>query len=253
MQKLKTLLVLLAIVLASSVVAHAQAAATASISGKVTDPQGAGVPGASVQLIDSTTNQVRTQETGDEGQYLFSSVPPAVYKITVTKQGFKQAVISSLKADVSRSHTANVGLEIGNVSAVVEVTTAGVELQKLDATVGNVLGGDALKLMPSLTRDATTLILLQPMVTPRSNDEGTGGQVAGARSDQNTFQLDGGDATSNTEGNGAYNTNFIGEPHAVVPTPQESLEEFRVATNNQNAAFGRSAGGQVSMVTKRGT
>lgn len=251
MRELKTFLIILSVVL--SVVAVAQAQSTASIAGKVIDHQGASVSGATIELIDTATNQARTQETTSDGQYLFTAVPPAVYKITVTKQGFRQAVISSLKVDIGKSHTADVALEVGDVSAVVEVTTAGVELQRLDATVGNVLGGDALKLMPSLTRDATTLILLQPMVTPRSNDEGTGGQVAGARSDQNTFQLDGGDASSNTEGNGAYNSNFIGEPHAAIPTPQESLEEFRVSTNNQNAAFGRSAGGQVSMVTKRGT
>ena len=107
--------------------------------------------------------------------------------------------------------------------------------------------------MPSLNRDATTLILLQPLVTPRSNDEATGGQVAGARGDQNTFLIDGGDATSNTDGNGAYNTGFVGEPRAVVPTPAESLEEFQVATNNQNATFSRSAGGQVNMITRRAT
>ena len=251
MRKLKAFLIILSVVLSAAGVAQAQT--TASIAGKVTDRQGASVAGATVELIDPSTNQARTQETASDGHYLFPSVPPGLYKITVTKQGFRQSVISSLKVDVGKSHTADVALEIGEVSAVVEVTTAGVELQKLDATVGNVIGGDALKLMPSLSRDATALILLQPMVTPRSNDEGTGGQVAGARSDQNTFQIDGGDATSNTEGNGAYNTGFVGEPRAVVPTPTESLEEFRVATNNQNAAFGRSAGGQVNMVTKRGT
>src|SRR5439155_9845871 len=254
MQKnLKTLLVLLSVVLSMLVVAQAQTAATASIVGKVTDRQGARVPGAAVELIDTTTNQAHTQTTREDGEYLFPSVLPGVYRITVTKQGFRQAVISSLKVDVGKSHTANVALGVGEISAVVEVSAVGVELQRLDATVGNVIGGEALKLMPSLTRDATTLILLQPLVTPRSNDEATGGQVAGARGDQNTFLIDGGDATSNTDGNGAYNTGFVGEPRAVVPTPAESLEEFQVATNNQNATFSRSAGGQVNMITRRGT
>src|SRR6266851_9942290 len=63
----------------------------------------------------------------------------------------------------------------------------------------------------------------------------------------------GGDATSNMEGGGGYNTGFVATPRAVVPTPVESLEEFRVATNNAGAEFTRSAGAEVQMVTKRGT
>ncbi|HKZ02636.1 MAG TPA: carboxypeptidase-like regulatory domain-containing protein, partial [Pyrinomonadaceae bacterium] len=146
MRRLKTFLIILSVVFGAVWVARAQT--TASIAGKVTDRQGASVAAATVELIDTATNQARTQETTDDGQYLFTSVPPAVYKITITKQGFRQAVISSLKVDVGKSHTADVTLDVGQVSEIVEVATGGVELQRLDATVGNVLGGDALKLMP---------------------------------------------------------------------------------------------------------
>jgi hypothetical protein len=65
--------------------------------------------------------------------------------------------------------------------------------------------------------------------------------------------IDGGDATSNMEGGGGYNSGFVATPRAVVPTPVESLEEFRVATNNAGTDFTRSAGAEVLMVTKRGT
>src|SRR5260370_28696221 len=79
-------------------------------------------------------------------------------------------------------------------------------------------------------------------------------QIAGARSDQNTFLLDGGDATDSTAGGGQYSgTNFTATPRAVVPTPIESLEEFRVVTTNSGASFSRSAGGEVQMVTRRGS
>src|SRR3989449_2497178 len=90
---------------------------------------------------------------------------------------------------------------------------------------------------------------------PGGSGEGNlaGGAVAGARADQNTFMIDGGDATSNMEGGGGYNTGFQATPRAVVPTPIESLEEFRVATNNTGTDFTRSAGAEVQMVTKRGT
>ncbi|MEK6325635.1 MAG: carboxypeptidase regulatory-like domain-containing protein [Acidobacteriota bacterium] len=253
MQRLKT--ITLTFFLLFSVLAVARAQTAATISGTVTDPQGAIVPGATVALLDTATNQERKQTTNDAGQYLFTSVQPGVYKITVTMQGFRQAVIASQKIDVAKQHSVNVSLEVGVMTERVEITAStGSELQKLDATVGSVIGADALSRLPSLSRDATALLNLQPMVTPgRGEGEGTGGQVAGARSDQNTFMVDGGDATSNTDGNGAYNTNFAGSPRAVVPTPAESLEEFRVNTNNPNATFGRSAGAQVNLVTKRGT
>jgi hypothetical protein len=144
---------------------------------------------------------------------------------------------------------------------VVQVTAgAGVELQTLDASVGNVFNSNMLSQMPTLNRDATSLLLLQPMAIPGFNGAGgtgednlAGGSVAGARADQNTFMVDGGDATSNMEGGGGYNTGFQATPRAVVPTPVESLEEFRVQTNNAGVSFSRSAGAEVQMVTKRGT
>ncbi len=255
MRRLQSYLLTLCLLLNTFVIGLAQTSATATVSGTVTDAQGAAVSGADVDLVDTATNQSRKQKTNDAGHFLFPSVKPGIYKITVTMQGFRQSEVPSVKIDVAKSYSVDISLETGQVTEKVEVTaSAAVELQKHDATVGAVIGGDALKLLPSLTRDATALILLQPMVTPgRGESENTGGQVAGSRSDQNTFMIDGGDASSNTEGNGAYNTGFVGTPRAVVPTPAESLEEFRVNTNNPNATFGRSAGAQVNLVTKRGT
>ncbi|HWQ36237.1 MAG TPA: carboxypeptidase regulatory-like domain-containing protein [Blastocatellia bacterium] len=255
MRKSELALCALVIVLSASMFVFAQTASTSTVSGTITDATGAVIAGAEVEMTDLATNQSRKVVTNAAGQYQFPSIPPGTYKVTATAKGFKQAIIPALKVDVAKSLSLDLSLQVGTVGEVVEITAgAAVELQKLDATVGNVIGGDLLKLLPSLTRDATALLNLQPMVTPGRNEgDGTGGQVAGARSDQNTFQIDGGDATSNTEGNGGYNSGFSGTPRAVVPTPAESLEEFRVSTNNQNATFGRSVGGQVQMVTRRGT
>src|SRR5262249_31484422 len=84
----------------------------------------------------------------------------------------------------------------------------------------------------------------------------TGGGIAGARADQNTFMVDGGDASSNTEGGGGYaqqaGGGFLATPHASIPTPVESLQELRVVTNNSNT-FSRSTGGEVQMVTRSGS
>ena len=255
MRKSEFSLFALVVVLSASMFTFAQTASTSTVSGTITDTTGAVIAGAEVEMTDLATNQSRKVATNAAGQYQFPGIQPGLYKVTATAKGFKQAVIPSLKVDVAKSLSLDLNLQVGTVGEVVEITAgAAVELQKLDATVGNVIGGDVLKLLPSLNRDATALLNLQPMVTPGRNEgDSTGGQVAGARSDQNTFQIDGGDATSNTEGNGGYNSGFAGTPRATVPTPAESLEEFRVSTNNQNATFSRSVGGQVQMVTKRGT
>src|SRR5262249_51027450 len=117
------------------------------------------------------------------------------------------------------------------------------------------ISGRQLELLTNLGRDANALFVLQPAVTPAGN-------VAGSVLDQNTYQLDGGNNTSDMDGTQSVYTQaagFIGSaaaggtPSGVLPTPAESIEEFRVSTNNMTADFNGSAGGQIQMVTKRGT
>jgi Carboxypeptidase regulatory-like domain len=248
------------VVLSMAVSLSAQTASTSTVTGSVSDKTGATVPNAKVELEDVDTKAKTSVTTGSDGSYTFPSVRPGNYSITVSGKGFRQSVVSGLRVEVGKSSLVNVTLEVGGMTETVEVTAAGVQLQTLDATMGNVLDSNLLSQLPTLSRDATSLLLLQPMAIPGFNGPGgsgegnlAGGAVAGARGDQNTFMIDGGDATSNMEGGGGYNTGFVATPRAVVPTPVESLEEFRVATNNAGSDFTRSAGAEVQMVTKRGT
>jgi hypothetical protein len=229
------------------------------------DQKGAVVPDAQIELQNVATNDLRTQTTNNSGVYTFPSVAPGDYKVSIKKTGFRTTTVGPVAAQVGKPLTIDATLEVGTVSEVVEVQAgAQVELQTNDASIGNVINRKMMDNIPSLGRDATALLLLQPLATPGFNAPGspnasgegdnTGGQVAGARSDQNTFLLDGGDATDSTAGSGQYaGTNFTATPRAVVPTPVESLEEFRVVSNNPDAGFGRSAGGEVQMVTRSGT
>jgi hypothetical protein len=240
-----------------------QGQVTATINGTITDQTGAAVQNAKVEFQDLATGGQISTTTGPSGAFAISNVAPGTYKATVSASGFKTTTITSFDVAVGKGATLNVKLNVGGTTETVEVLATGLELQTLDASVGNVLNQEALERLPSLNRDATALLLLQPMTTPGYNGapgsgEGnlTGGTVAGARADQNTFLLDGGDATSNTEGGGGYanqsGSGFAATPRAAVPTPVESLQEFRVTTNNSNL-FSRSAGGEVQMVTRRGT
>jgi len=258
MRKLIFASLALVLALGVSVAVYAQTAATATITGNIVDANGAALAGAEVELFDLSTNQSQKLVTNGEGQYSFPRVLPGAYKIVVTAKGFRQAVVPSLKVEIAKSYTVNLTLEVGRVGEVVEVTAgAVVELQRNDSTVGAVIGGERLLRLPSINRSAAALLTVQPMVQPTrgSTNPNLGGQVAGARSDQSTFNLDGADATDLVAGTGTYVSGAIDfqGPTPMIPVPAESVEEFRVGTTNPNATFGRSAGGQVSLVTKRGS
>jgi hypothetical protein len=241
-----------------------QSASTGTVAGTVTDPSGAAVAAATVTLTDKGTNIPRTASTNENGRYIFVDVPAGTYDFTVSKQGFRISKLTGQTVNVGTALTLNVVLEVGSVSESVEVTANNADLQTLNATVGNTVTGVALDSLPSISRDASTFFTLQPGVAPD-------GSVAGVAMDQNSFQLDGGQNTNDMDGSmNIYTPSFAGDvtgglisaqvtgnagggPTGVMPTPIDSVEEFKVSTTNQTADFNSSAGSQVSIVTKRGT
>jgi Carboxypeptidase regulatory-like domain len=238
--------------------ASAQTLTTGQVLGQVVDPSGAGVPGANVELRDTGTGATRTVTTNSEGQYMFPQVTPGVYSVGFTGAGFAKTVVPSVTVQVDKTTTINVSLKLGNTSEVVEVrSTAGAELQTMDSTVGNTIGAEEILALPTLGRSAASLLLLQPMAMPQQStatlqSSRFGGQVAGARSDQNSFLLDGSEITVPIAGNSDYLRAFSGGPEGAIPTPVESIQEFKVETNNPSGSISVGGGAQVVMVTKRG-
>jgi hypothetical protein len=246
-----------AVCLAIGVPLQAQTAGTGTVIGTVTDPSGALVPNAKIELRDTATNSIRTGVTNSAGQFSFVGVQPGAYAVKGSHPGFQEMVVPQVAVEVGRSYTINLELRVGAAQSVVEVTaTPGAELQTLDASVGTAVGGDALAMVPTLQRNVTSLLLLQPTSMPQqagSQNSTLGGQVAGARSDQNTIVLDGGNITNGTSGNNDYLVNFTGGPEGSIPTPVESIQEFRVSTSNHTASFSGSSGSETVLVTKRGS
>jgi Tfp pilus assembly protein PilX len=230
--------------------AFSQASSTGTISGLVTDQQNAAVAGAEVTIVDTTTNIATKKTTNESGRYTFVEVPPSTYNITFAKAGFSTRRAAGQQIDVGQVLTMNAVLEVGATSSTVEVTAAvGAELQTMSATVGQTISGDDLMYLPNMGREASTLAIYQPGVSPE-------GSVAGAMYDQNTFQLDGGNNSNDMDGSmNVYTPSYAsnGAPTGVMPTPIESIEEFKVATAGQTADFNGSSGSQVQMVTKRGS
>ncbi len=246
----------LTVALSSSATPALAQAATGTLDGQITDQQGAAIAGAEIRLVDPSTNGSRTTQSNDVGRYTFVNVNPGVYDVTVTKTGFTAAKLSGQKIDVGQVLTLNVSLQIGATTTTVEVqATAGAELQTLNATVGTTITNEALNLLPNLGRDASALSVLQVGVS-------LSGNVAGAATDQNSFSLDGVNNSDDMAGSNAVytvsngfsgNATSGGTPSGVMPTPIESIEEFKVGTTGQTAEFNAAAGSQVQMVTKRGT
>src|SRR6202171_3337179 len=236
--------------------AQAQTASSGSVTGQVADPQGASVPGADVTLTGTATSSKQTATTNDSGRYNFPVVNSGLYDITISKSGFKVAKFAAQQVSIGNVMTLNVTLEVGSLSESGVVTSvAGNELQSANATIGNTISLKQLELLPNLGRDATSLLSLQPGVTPR-------GDIAGSYMDQNTFTVDGGNNTDDMAGNTiGYIQNFTGLAGAqtsalasgVVATPIETVEEFKVSTFGQTSDFNSSSGAQVQMVTRRGS
>jgi hypothetical protein len=225
--------------------------ATTSLRGVVTDPSGAAVPNAQVTLTNTATNTVRTAVTGSDGAYAFTEVQPGTYTLTVEAQGFRKYERRNLVLQVSLPATVNVRLEIGAVSQVVSVTAEAPLLNRTDASLGQTMGSLEIQELPLEARNVPQLLSLQPGVVYTSdradidvNNDTRSGAVNGERSDQSNITLDG--VSVNDEFNRYAFT-------SVLPITVDSVQEFRVTTSNYDASQGRSAGGQIALVTKGGT
>jgi len=232
-------------------VCQAQNAATGAVLGTVTDPSGAAVGSAQIELLNRDTGVKASGVSSAQGAYTFPNVAPGAYSLTARAKGFRTTVINDVSVQVNSSTTVNISLEIGEVTSTVEVsgTAAQVDLQRADSTVGDVISTQSLLRLPTRLRQAQELLLLQPGTTPQTGGD-SGGSIAGALNDQTTFTLDGIDISDNNT-NSTINSDQGARPVLIVSV--EATDEFRVATANANATFSRASGGQVSLMQRSGT
>jgi len=169
------------VLLLCAVNSFAQAGGT-TVRGTVQDPNGNLVKGATVTLTDPSKNFTRTQQTNEDGQYVFSAVPPGTYRLEVTAQGFKTASASGVQALVDTPTVRDVPLEIGAVSETVDVTSAAeTAINTTDATIGNSFERKRITELPLNANNVVGLLSLQPGVTRT-------GYVNGGRADQSNIR-----------------------------------------------------------------
>lgn len=220
-----------------------QSSGTSTVTGAVTDAQGNTIPGAKVTLISGSNR--RDVVANDNGVYTFASVQPGKYQIEVEASGFKKTSVSEFQALVDKPTEINVQLEVGQVTETVTVSASGIEniVNTQDASIGNNFVSRQIVNLPLDGRNVANLLSLQPGVTPD-------GSVSGSRRDQANITLDGVDVNDQQTGLEIGTSNAFAPVLRVNP---DSVDEFRVTTSNPDASKGRSAGAQVSLVTKSGT
>jgi Carboxypeptidase regulatory-like domain/TonB dependent receptor len=231
---------------------------TSAVRGTVKDPQGNLVAGANVKLVNVTTNAERTTTSSSDGLFSFEAVQVGDYRIEVEASGFKKGVVTDIHALIAKAVTVDVPLEIGDISQSVTVSTSSAELlvNREDATLGSNFVNKQITQLPLEARNVPNLLTLQTAAT-------RDGYVAGARADQSNITLDGVDINEAQTNSIVSNTSDPADATSVSnldPTNStvlrlnaDAIEEFRVQTTNPNANQGRSAGAQVSLVTKSGS
>ena len=149
---------------------------TSAVNGTAVDGQGQVVAGATVKLTSTGQGTTRTTTTDGSGAFSFSSVIPGAYSIEVEASGFKRTLVRDVQALVDKTTSIPVNLEIGDVTANVEVSAGGIEniVNTQDASLGNNFVSKQISQLPLEGRNVVNLLSLQPGVTPD-------GAVAGGR------------------------------------------------------------------------
>lgn len=220
------------------------------VSGTITDPSGAAVPGATVTVTDEATAVAHTATTNDSGYYTIPSLSPGRYTITVSAQSFQKLTSIGNNLDPNVSTTANLQLKVGTTGEVVQVSAQETAIQTDSTVLGRVITSKQAEMLPLSGRNPISLALLKAGVTNTSGNvsnfqfsTGLGGlNINGARERDNLVTYDGAVAVR---------VRANGDSTGVVDL--ENVQEVQVLATNYPAEYGRSIGGQVRITTKAGT
>jgi hypothetical protein len=224
-----------------------------SISGTVTDPSGASIAAATVKAVQTQTGRETVATTGKDGDFLFTTLLPSTYSLTVTAKGFQTTNQTDIVLQADQKLTANVRLKVGSASETVTVTA---ELPQVDTTTGTlsqVIDQQRVVDLPLNGRNAASLITLVAGVVDASSqgngvDQGNGKTFPAAVVTSANGTLPN---QSNYLLNGGNNVDEMTNVNAPFPFP-DAVQEFSVQTSNYEAAYGQSAGAVVNIITKSG-
>jgi hypothetical protein len=232
---------------------------TGSITGTVTGPAGAALPGVKVTIVAVATNRQQTFTTDSDGRYSSGPLGVGEYRIEAELPGFKRLVRQNILLQVQETPVVNLQLELGTLNQQVTVTAATELVRTTDASQGSVIEQRRVRGLPLNGRDYLQLALLSEGTLPPpgqgrdasgiNNGVGSragGFSAGGQRATDNNYLLDGFD--NNTD-----DTSFDTDQAEVIKPSVDAIQEFKVQTNSYPAEFGRAAGGVVNLTMKSGT
>jgi hypothetical protein len=243
------LLWLLLLILVASQSAFAQTV-VGRISGTVQDANGAGVPNASVKVINSANNSERTVTSDENGFYTITNLPVAMYTIEAEAKGYKKALVSGQSVTADARLTVDLKLEVGEVSETVEIVgAAGETVNTTSGEVSRVIDQQQVQNLALNGRNYIQLLSFVPGVALLNDDQlelttslATNNQsINGNRGQTNNVTIDGG--FNLQSGSNASQINNLGIDY---------IQEVKIQTSNFSAEYGRNSGAQVSLVTRSG-
>ena len=223
-----------------------------TITGTVTDPTGAVVPGASITITEDATGQSYKVQTSAAGDYVRPALKPGTYTVAAEAPGFRRIAQRNVIVTAGQRTGVPLALAVGELTESVMVTSEAPLLQSESTTLGASLSSGTVSAMPlGGQRVFTYLARLSPGVVPAeqgARDSNSGGFSAnGVRSNgQNNFLLNGVDNNVNV-------IDFMNGTSFVIGPPPEAIGEMQVLTSGYNAEYGRAAGGVVNVNLKTGT
>lgn len=218
---------------------------TGTIRGAAVDQTGAGVPGASVQVVEVDTNYTRTLTTDSTGFFVIVDLPAGKYTLTVKKSGFRTYSQAGIVLQVGQSYVVKAQLELGAVTQTVEVAAAPIQADTTTMQLGNEISGDQLNSLPVLNRDWIQLQQTLPGTVAGSDrfgaDNGDNFSTNGNRTQANNYLINGSDS----------NDLPLNSP-LDIPSP-DAIQEVKIVTNTLNPEYGRNSGATLNAITKSGT
>jgi carboxypeptidase family protein/TonB-dependent receptor-like protein len=242
-------LALLLILWGSAAMAFAQS--TSTLSGTVTDPQGAAVPNATVSATNQATGVESVTQTDSAGDYLFPSLPIGVYRVQVRAPGFQTTAVANLRLEVASTLTQNIQLTVGQTAQTVEIVADAAVIETTTNSIGQVINDKTVQDIPLNGRHFTDLSLLTPgTITPPANGflsaplrgQGSFGiNTAGQREDTTNWLVNG------------INLNDPVQNQITFQPPIDTLAEYKIDNSAFPAEYGRNSGAIVNLATRSGT
>jgi hypothetical protein len=258
---LALLILVLAIFGASSTLGQSP---NASLSGVVLDPDKKSIADAEILVVNDYTRVQYEAKTNAEGFFAVTNLPPGQYRIQVSKAGFKAIIKPDIILNVQDALAINFTLPIGASSVVVTVEGGAPFINTTDAAVSTVVDRQFAENLPLNGRSFQSLINLAPGVVVTTSNYADGGQfsVNGQRPSSNYWMVDGVGANigiginptlypGNGFSGGLGSFSAMGGTNSLVSV--DAMQEFRIQTSTYAPEFGRTPGGQISIVTRSGT